>query len=109
MRFVVSGNSMSPRFGDGDKLFVCRFIYKIVSPKIGDAVVLTDPRSERLILKKIDGIHDGKYFVTGENPTESTDSRIFGAIGKDRIVGKVLFRYKKTLTAKISNPTDRSE
>ena len=95
MRFVVSGESMAPKFSGGDKLFVCRFIYKLVRPKVGDFVVLGDPRGERLILKKIDAIHGSEYFVIGENAAGSTDSRTFGAVGKEKILGKVLFRYKR--------------
>lgn len=97
MRFIVSGNSMMPTFVSGDKLFVSKLFYKIVSPKVNDVAVLIDPRNDRLILKKIDGVFGDKYFVVGENLTESTDSRIFGAVNKRQIVGKVLFRYKKAL------------
>lgn len=100
MRFVVFGNSMAPTFAANDKLFVSKLLYKIMSPKVDDVVVLTDPRDKRLILKKVDGVFGDKYFVVGENLTESTDSRTFGAVNKRQIVGKVLFRYKKVFVAK---------
>jgi len=97
MRFIVSGNSMSPKFTEGDRLFVSRLVLKFSRPEVGDYVVLSDPRTDRLILKKIDAIHGSEYFVVGENATGSTDSRTFGSVGRSSIVGKVLFRYKRGL------------
>lgn len=32
-----------------------------------------------------------EYFVLGDNFSESTDSRYFGAIDKNQIIGKVIF------------------
>lgn len=34
-----------------------------------------------------------QYLVLGDNRTHSMDSRVFGVIEKDRIVGKVVFRF----------------
>jgi len=91
MRFLVSGGSMEPKYFDGDKLFVLKFL----SPRVGDAVVLKDPRDGRLILKSVSDIKDGMYFVVGENSSSSTDSRKFGPVGKNAIVGKVVLRYSR--------------
>jgi signal peptidase I len=33
-----------------------------------------------------------KYYVLGDNRIDSTDSRVFGAIDKDKIIGKPFFR-----------------
>ncbi len=38
-------------------------------------------------------IGSDEYFLMGDNRNESTDSRSFGAIPRDRIVGKVILRY----------------
>jgi signal peptidase I len=38
-------------------------------------------------------LKENEYFVLGDNRPESSDSRSWGPVGMDRIVGKVVFRY----------------
>ena len=38
-------------------------------------------------------VPEGAVFVMGDNRTESIDSRVFGCIPKEKIEGKVIFRY----------------
>jgi len=94
MRFIVSGNSMEPTYKTGNRLCVSRLFYTFFKPKIGDVAVLRDPRDSRLVLKRVVGITPDGYFVKGDNESGSTDSRTFGSVKKENIVGKVLFRYK---------------
>ena len=93
MRFVVYGDSMRPLFEPGDKLRVSVIIYKIMRPRVGDVVVVRDPRTGRLILKRIKRLEGAGYFVLGDNPMASTDSREFGVIHKNEIVGRVVRKY----------------
>lgn len=84
---------MEPTYSPGDKLFVSKFVYRFRVPRAGDVVVLHDPRTGRLVLKRIERIEGKKYFVAGDNPGESTDSRRFGAVPRDSIIGKVSYKY----------------
>lgn len=93
MRFVVSGSSMLPAYSAGSKLLVSRIIYVVRGPKIGDVVVLRDLRGGRLILKRIKSENRDGYWVEGDNPAGSTDSRSFGPVKKEDMIGKVMCRY----------------
>ncbi|MDD5711000.1 MAG: vitamin K epoxide reductase family protein [Candidatus Colwellbacteria bacterium] len=97
MRFVASGNSMLPVYPAGSKLFVSRAVCIFYRPKVGDAVVLRDPRNGRLILKRIKSGNGGEYWVEGDNPVESTDSRSFGLVKREDIIGKVMCRYPRDI------------
>ena len=93
-RFVVEGESMAPSISPGERVFVNRVAYWFRSPKAGDLVVLRDPREpERLLIKRIDVAHGNSVEVAGDNADASTDSRTFGPVPADLIIGKVWFRY----------------
>ncbi|MCI0777901.1 MAG: nickel-type superoxide dismutase maturation protease [Chloroflexi bacterium] len=93
-RFIVEGESMTPSVSPGERVFVNRAAYWFGPPKAGDLVVLRDPRKpERLLIKRIDEAHGNSFEVAGDNVDASTDSRTFGPVPADLILGKVWFRY----------------
>lgn len=60
----------------------------------GDIVAVRDPRqTRRILIKRISEINDDKVLVMGDNPLASTDSRTFGPITLDMVLGKVIYRY----------------
>jgi mitochondrial inner membrane protease subunit 1 len=89
-RFVVSGLSMVPTLDPEDRLLVAR----IGRPKPGDLVVFRDPRAPSHLLCKRVLTTDGRHIVVrGDNPEASTDSRAFGPVPEEWVVGRVLRRY----------------
>ena len=62
--------------------------------KPGDIVAANHPYITTVkLVKRVDSIDSqGRFVLTGDNPQESTDSRSFGSIAKNEIVGKVICR-----------------
>lgn len=83
---------MEPTYKSGDILFINNFFYFLSNPQVSDIVVLKDPKTGKLIVKRIAKIKDNTYFLLGDNESESTDSRHFGYVKKKQIVGKVIYK-----------------
>ncbi len=94
-RYRVEGESMSPAISPGERVVVNKAAYWFSKPSAGDLVVLRDPRApERLLIKRIDRpAGERGWLVLGANEEESTDSRHFGPVRRELLVGKVWFRY----------------
>ncbi len=82
---------MSPLFCDGQLLQVDTQAYARQTPEVSDIILCEHPyRKDFLLIKKIEKIDEhGKFFVVGVNTSSSTDSRSFGSIHRDAILGKV--------------------
>ena len=94
-RFRVSGNSMLPLLKSGDEVLVNPHAYRRALPQPGDIVVAQHPfrQDVRLIKRVTDVLDNGRYVLKGDNPAESTDSRAFGAISANHIIGQVTSRF----------------
>jgi nickel-type superoxide dismutase maturation protease len=85
---------MEPSLAPGERVVVARAAYWFLLPKPGDLVVVRDPRQPgRLLIKRLGEPEGGGWLVHGDNAEASTDSRTFGPVARELIVGKVLFRY----------------
>lgn len=93
-RYQVEGESMLPEVSPGERVLVNKAAYWLGKPSSGDLVVLRDPRDNtRLLLKRLDVSDGDRWHVVGANASASTDSRTFGTVGRELLVGKVLLRY----------------
>lgn len=81
----VDGLSMAPAYGHGDIVLAVGFLKK---PRVGDVVIARHHRVE--IMKRIDQFDGDKVYLLGDNPEESTDSRQFGWLPVESIVGVVV-------------------
>jgi len=98
-RVVVAGNSMSPTFNHGDWLIVRNLSGPKHRLRIGRLYLVADPeRPGVALLKRLkqSRMEHGviRYWVEGDNPA-STDSRHWGWLESEQILGKVLIRYKR--------------
>lgn len=83
---IVRGFSMVPTLGDHDQLLI-----SYDAPfKVGDVVVFT--HQGRYDIKRIESISDQGVFVVGDNEIASMDSRSYGHINPELIIGKAIFR-----------------
>ena len=89
--FVVAGDSMLPALRPGDCLLISRRA-RIAS---GDVVVVRRPHIDGLLLvKRAVTREDGGWRVLSDNAAAGIDdSRAFGVLPDECVVGKVLFRY----------------
>ncbi len=96
----VAGQSMLPAYRDGDWLLVSWLDAVPDSEAVGNSLiskVVVIEREERpgiFLVKRVQKFHAGNYWVQGDND-ESTDSRTWGWIAPNEIVGCVLFRYRR--------------
>jgi nickel-type superoxide dismutase maturation protease len=90
----VKGDSMAPRLPSG-ALVVAYRIDSTTLLRVGDVVVVRRPdRPELEIVKRIQAIDAaGEIFLAGDNPGSSTDSRQFGAVGRQHILARIRWRY----------------
>ena len=88
--FRVSGRSMLPLLKHGDVVL----IDPAAEPVVGAVVLARHPlRTDTVILKRIDHItEDGRLYLLGDNPAESTDSRAFGTLSPALVQGTVVLR-----------------
>lgn len=89
----VEGDSMLPNLKDGDGIL----IDEDAKIEIGDIILAKHPfKKSVIILKRLTEIDEnGNYFLVGDNPPESTDSRTFGALSAKHILGKAVCRLKE--------------
>lgn len=88
-RIEIEGESMLPTLVPGDRVLMVR----IVRPRVGQLVVLHDPRDGKLLVKRVVALRGGEVFVRGDNISSSTDSRTFGGVPRRRVCGRVVWRY----------------
>jgi nickel-type superoxide dismutase maturation protease len=91
-RFVVRDMSMSPTLRPGDRVVALQWWWR---PQVADVVVFREPDAHlTFAVKRIVRIEaDGQLSVQGDNLNVSRDSREFGPVPRNLIVGKVMYRY----------------
>jgi nickel-type superoxide dismutase maturation protease len=78
---------MLPTLAPGEWLLVRRG----VRPRPGAVVVVRRP--DRLVVKRVVRPDGDGWWVEGDNAAASDDSRTFGAVRREDVVGEVRWRY----------------
>lgn len=86
---VVHGHSMQPLIIDNEKVLTSSIPYFFSKPKENDIVAFN--YKNKIFIKKIKDIKDGKYFLEGENKDDSLDSKKIGWIERKNILGKIIW------------------
>lgn len=81
---------MLPTFSDTDSVIVSSLPFLFSRPCIGDIVVFK--HLKKIYVKRIGEVKGEKYFLVGDNQSDSWDSRKFGFVDKDQIKGKVIMK-----------------
>ena len=82
----VDGSSMQPALQHGDWVLYRKDTYP--ANLVDTVVVCKHPYEKRLIIKRVhDVVESGALYLIGDCPEESTDSRTFGTVERDRLVG----------------------
>lgn len=90
LRVSATGLSMAPTLLPGDQLLVRRG----GRVRAGDLVVVRRPdRPHLLVVKRVARATGGRWWLAGDNAAASDDSRVFGPVVTDDLVGRVVWRY----------------
>jgi signal peptidase I len=99
---IADGRSMVPAIYPGTVLLVNRLAYGLrlpwtrkyllrwSLPKTGDVVVFLTPQGQLAVKRCGTVIGKDEFFALGDNSLESYDSRSYGPIRADSVMGKVI-------------------
>ena len=86
---VVQGDSMAPYIVEGDELLVA----PARRPRVNDIVLAKHPTKQGVVLiKMVEFIRHGEFYLTGINQSASSDSRDFGWLPNDLFMGRITSR-----------------
>jgi len=86
--YKVEGDSMLPNFSEGTKILVRQWF---INPRVNDVVIVS--KNGRHLIKRVTKIQNNKFFVAGDNRAESADSRKFGGVKREEIMGKIMRKF----------------
>jgi signal peptidase I len=99
--YHIPSASMMPTLIPGDYVLVDQWTYHNSSPQKDDVIVFQHPYHERHYIKRVaylpnetfmgKSLPENNYAVIGDNIDRSEDSRFFGSIDSERIIGRACY------------------
>jgi len=101
----ISGNSMLPTLKNNSMIIVDQYLFKLFTIKKEDILIFRVENDE--VIKRIHGLpgetietkerqltlKKDEIYVLGDNPKESIDSRMYGPLKINNIVGKIFLSF----------------
>jgi signal peptidase I len=99
---IAQGHSMEPAIPNGAVLIISRlrygirfplrqqYLFRWAGPKAGDVVVFYTPTGELAVKRCLALTDRDGFYAEGDNSLASYDSRAYGPVPIDNIIGKVL-------------------
>ena len=99
---IAEGYSMMPAIQPGAIIVVCKVFYGIRppwtrsylvrwrTPAVGDVVVFHTPTGDVAVKRFAQVLPQDMFYALGDNAPHSYDSRNYGPVPKDNIIGRVL-------------------
>ena len=84
---IVSGKSMLPSLKEGDIVFFKIYKKGKSEPKPGQIVIFNHPIKNIICIKRINIVNQNNIEVLGDNIEFSEDSKKFGLLKKEKIIG----------------------
>ena len=81
---------MAPTLMPGDRILIRLLSADAPLPAIDSLVVAWHPtKADTRMIKRLTSCHQGRLLLHGDNPSESSDSRQFGALERRHLIGVV--------------------
>lgn len=94
----ICGDSMFPTYKEGEILVGYR-LYRKDHLKVGDIILFQNTEERRTVIKRIADIREENgnllFFVLGDNPEVSYDSRNYGYISSDKLTCRLFNQRRK--------------
>jgi nickel-type superoxide dismutase maturation protease len=93
--WIIDGLSMAPTMVQGDWIWIDRWTLDQRRPLVGELVLFELPEDGRWVVKRVQRSSADAIWVLGDNPQQSLDSRQFGPISVEQIVGRVAWASRR--------------
>ena len=93
--YHIPSESMMPTLQTGDIAVIDSWAYQVQPPQINDILIVKRSANSMVLVKRLTKIRTRKnqteLFIEGDNQNRSVDSRRFGWVDDDYLIGKVVF------------------